>query len=189
MWWFVFRHCFLLRLQPCGQMNPKAGEVAAATNDLHRGAVLRICERWISARFAQRALLNLILFGVLGKGLTYVDNVEQQEMKSSICNESSPLSRGSLFLSALWNINLIIATEKFRKCLPVDFLCHISVFWEASSDLYVGWFPDFNLCSLQIAKLKQQLQRSKAAVPGGGDKDCQQGYPQGGCSLGTTQVP
>ncbi|TNN03875.1 protein FAM117A-like isoform X1 [Takifugu flavidus] len=40
----------------------------------------------------------------------------------------------------------------------------------------------------EIAKLKQQLQRSKAAVPGGGDKDCQQGYPQGGCSLGTTQT-
>lgn len=67
-------------------------------------------------------------------------------------------------------------------------LCHISV-WEASSDLYLAWLTDSNFCSLQIAKLKQQLQRSKAAVPGGGDKDCQQGYPQGGCSLGTTQVP
>uniref|UniRef100_H3DNL5 Family with sequence similarity 117 member Ab n=1 Tax=Tetraodon nigroviridis TaxID=99883 RepID=H3DNL5_TETNG len=41
----------------------------------------------------------------------------------------------------------------------------------------------------EIAKLKQQLQRSKAAVSGGADKDCQQGYPQGACSLGTTQVP
>ncbi|CAG12647.1 unnamed protein product, partial [Tetraodon nigroviridis] len=40
----------------------------------------------------------------------------------------------------------------------------------------------------EIAKLKQQLQRSKAAVSGGADKDCQQGYPQGACSLGTTQT-
>lgn len=59
----------------------------------------------------------------------------------------------------------------------------------ASSDLVVGWFTDYNLCLLQIAKIKQQLQRSKPTVSGGADKDCQQGYPQGACSLGTTQVP
>ncbi|KAM9837995.1 protein FAM117A-like [Aulostomus maculatus] len=47
----------------------------------------------------------------------------------------------------------------------------------------------------EIAKLKQQLQlqqqqqqRSKPAVSGGHDKDCQHGYPQGSCSLGTTQT-
>ncbi|CAK6971006.1 protein FAM117A-like isoform X1 [Scomber scombrus] len=43
--------------------------------------------------------------------------------------------------------------------------------------------------STQIAKLKQQLQqRSKPAVSGGHDKDRQCGYPQGNCSLGTTQT-
>lgn len=48
---------------------------------------------------------------------------------------------------------------------------------------------DNNLCSLQIAKLKQQLQqRSKPTVSGGHDKDRQRCYPQGSCSLGTTQV-
>lgn len=47
-----------------------------------------------------------------------------------------------------------------------------------------------NLCSLQIAKLKQQLQqRSKPAASGGHDKGRQRGYPQGSCSLGTNQVP
>ncbi|KAM9336783.1 protein FAM117A-like [Symphorus nematophorus] len=41
----------------------------------------------------------------------------------------------------------------------------------------------------EIAKLKQQLQqRSKPAVSGGHDKDRQRGYPQGSCSLGTTQT-
>nr|XP_020479046.1 protein FAM117A-like [Monopterus albus] len=41
----------------------------------------------------------------------------------------------------------------------------------------------------EIAKLKQQLQqRSKPAVSGGHDKDRQCGYPQGSCSLGTTQT-
>ncbi|XP_053197953.1 protein FAM117A-like isoform X2 [Scomber japonicus] len=41
----------------------------------------------------------------------------------------------------------------------------------------------------EIAKLKQQLQqRSKPAVSGGHDKDRQCGYPQGNCSLGTTQT-
>ncbi|XP_074475317.1 protein FAM117A-like isoform X2 [Sebastes fasciatus] len=43
--------------------------------------------------------------------------------------------------------------------------------------------------STQIAKLKQQLQqRNKPAVSGGHDKDRQRGYPQGSCSLGTTQT-
>lgn len=61
-----------------------------------------------------------------------------------------------------------------------DFLC---VFVRAS------WLTDNNLSSLQIAKLKQQLQqRSKPAVSGGHDKDGKRGYPQGSCSLGTTQV-
>nr|XP_046233709.1 protein FAM117A [Scatophagus argus] len=41
----------------------------------------------------------------------------------------------------------------------------------------------------EIAKLKQQLhQRNKPAVSGGLDKDRQRGYPQGSCSLGTTQT-
>lgn len=41
----------------------------------------------------------------------------------------------------------------------------------------------------EIAKLKQQLQqRAKPAVSGGHDKDRQRGYPQGCCSLGTTQT-
>ncbi|KAM3591909.1 uncharacterized protein V6R79_009361 [Siganus canaliculatus] len=41
----------------------------------------------------------------------------------------------------------------------------------------------------EIAKLKQQLQqRSKPAVSGGHDKDRQRGFPQGSCSLGTTQT-
>ncbi|XP_040885426.1 protein FAM117A isoform X2 [Toxotes jaculatrix] len=41
----------------------------------------------------------------------------------------------------------------------------------------------------EIAKLKQQLQqRSKPAVSGGHDKDCQRGYPQRSCSLGTAQT-
>ncbi|XP_041818599.1 protein FAM117A-like isoform X2 [Chelmon rostratus] len=42
----------------------------------------------------------------------------------------------------------------------------------------------------EIAKLKQQLQqqRSKPAISGGHDKDRQRGYPQGSCSLGTTQT-
>lgn len=187
---------FLLRLQPRGQMNPKAGKVAAATaatNDLHRGAVLRTCKRWISAHFAQPDLLNQILFGVLDKGLTYLDNVEQQEMKSSICNKGSP-SRDSLFLSAIWNINVVTSShsKKIWECIPVEFLSlymwHFYVS-NASSDLLVGWLTDYNLFLLQIAKLKQQLQRSKPAVSGAADKDCQQGYPQGACSLGTTQVP
>lgn len=53
-----------------------------------------------------------------------------------------------------------------------------------------GLLTDNNLGLLQIAKLKQQLQqqRSKPAVSGGHDKDRQRGYPQGSCSLGTTQV-
>ncbi|TKS89832.1 Protein FAM117A [Collichthys lucidus] len=43
--------------------------------------------------------------------------------------------------------------------------------------------------STQIAKLKQQLQqRNKPAVSGGHDKDRQRSYPQGSCSLGTTQT-
>lgn len=55
--------------------------------------------------------------------------------------------------------------------------------------VFAGLLTDNNLCSLQIAKLKQQLQqRSKLAVSGGHDKDRQCGYPQGSCSLGTTQV-
>ncbi|XP_051273979.1 protein FAM117A [Dicentrarchus labrax] len=41
----------------------------------------------------------------------------------------------------------------------------------------------------EIAKLKQQLQqRSKPSVSGGHDKDRQRDYPQGSCSLGTTQT-
>ncbi|XP_039990333.1 protein FAM117A-like [Xiphias gladius] len=41
----------------------------------------------------------------------------------------------------------------------------------------------------EIAKLKQQLQqRNKSAVSWGHDKDCQRGYPQRSCSLGTTQT-
>ncbi|XP_008281806.1 glucocorticoid-induced transcript 1 protein-like isoform X1 [Stegastes partitus] len=41
----------------------------------------------------------------------------------------------------------------------------------------------------EIAKLKQQLQQcSKPAASGGHDKDRQRGYPQGSCSLGTTQT-
>ncbi|XP_068438579.1 protein FAM117A-like [Clinocottus analis] len=41
----------------------------------------------------------------------------------------------------------------------------------------------------EIAKLKQQLQqRSKPSVSGGHDKDRQRGYPQGSCSLGTSQT-
>ncbi|XP_070708559.1 protein FAM117A-like [Pempheris klunzingeri] len=41
----------------------------------------------------------------------------------------------------------------------------------------------------EIAKLKQQLQqRSKHAVSGGHDGDRQGGFPQGSCSLGTTQT-
>ncbi|XP_070783667.1 protein FAM117A-like [Enoplosus armatus] len=41
----------------------------------------------------------------------------------------------------------------------------------------------------EIAKLKQQLQqRSKPAVSGGHDKDCQRDYPQESCSLGATQT-
>ncbi|KAG8009182.1 hypothetical protein GBF38_011889 [Nibea albiflora] len=41
----------------------------------------------------------------------------------------------------------------------------------------------------EIAKLKQQLQqRNKPAVSGGHDKDRQRTYPQGSCSLGTTQT-
>lgn len=49
---------------------------------------------------------------------------------------------------------------------------------------------DSNLFSLQIAKLKQQLQqRSKPAVSGGHDKDRQRGYAHGSCSLGASQVP
>nr|XP_020495082.1 protein FAM117A-like [Labrus bergylta] len=42
----------------------------------------------------------------------------------------------------------------------------------------------------EISKLKQQLQQrsSKPAVSGGHDKDRQRGYPQGSCSLGTTQT-
>ncbi|XP_074520204.1 protein FAM117A-like [Halichoeres trimaculatus] len=41
----------------------------------------------------------------------------------------------------------------------------------------------------EIAKLKQQLQqRSKPAFSGGHDEDSPRGYPQGGCSLGTTQT-
>ncbi|XP_037611775.1 protein FAM117A-like [Sebastes umbrosus] len=41
----------------------------------------------------------------------------------------------------------------------------------------------------EIAKLKQQLQqRNKPAVSRGHDKDRQRGYPQGSCSLGTTQT-
>ncbi|XP_041672419.1 protein FAM117A-like [Cheilinus undulatus] len=42
----------------------------------------------------------------------------------------------------------------------------------------------------EIAKLKQQLQqqRSKPVVSGGHEKDRQRGYPQGSCSLGTTQT-
>ncbi|KAE8284225.1 C/EBP-induced protein [Larimichthys crocea] len=41
----------------------------------------------------------------------------------------------------------------------------------------------------EIAKLKQQLQqRNKPAVSGGHDKDRQRSYPQGSCSLGTTQT-
>ncbi|XP_032358393.1 protein FAM117A [Etheostoma spectabile] len=41
----------------------------------------------------------------------------------------------------------------------------------------------------EITKLKQQLQqRSKPAVSGGHDKDCQRGYPQGSSTLGTTRT-
>lgn len=49
--------CFVLpRPQTRGQIKSKAGEVAAAaaaaaaTNDLHHGAALRTCERWISTQ-------------------------------------------------------------------------------------------------------------------------------------------
>ncbi|XP_053722333.1 protein FAM117A-like [Synchiropus splendidus] len=42
----------------------------------------------------------------------------------------------------------------------------------------------------EIAKLKQQLQqRSKPAVSGAHDKDCERGFPPGSRSLGTTQTP
>lgn len=46
-----------------------------------------------------------------------------------------------------------------------------------------------NLCRLQIAKLKEQLQqRRKPAASGGHGRDRQRGFPQGSCSLGATQV-
>ncbi|KAM8729928.1 protein FAM117A [Acanthopagrus schlegelii] len=54
-----------------------------------------------------------------------------------------------------------------------------------------SWGSDENL--REIAKLKQQLQqqqqqRSKPALSGGHEKERQHGYPQGSCSLGTTQT-
>ncbi|XP_054454866.1 protein FAM117A-like [Anoplopoma fimbria] len=50
-----------------------------------------------------------------------------------------------------------------------------------------SWGSDAHL--REIAKLKQQLQqRSKPEASGGHDKDRQRGYPQGCCSLGTTQT-
>lgn len=52
---------FLPRPQTHGKINPKAGEVAAATNDRRHGAVLRICERWMSGLFAQPVLPNYVI--------------------------------------------------------------------------------------------------------------------------------